>query len=130
MSFASNLKSKLNEKELKPVDLAKGIGKHKSSISQYLSGSNIPQDKTKELIAQFLECTVEELDAEVDEEIEIESENNVPVWKAAKLLGKSEEFIRVSLQMGTEPFGFAAKNKSKWSYHISPKKLKEYIGEY
>lgn len=130
MSFASNLKSKLNEKELKPVDLAKGIGKHKSSISQYLSGSNIPQDKTKELIAQFLECTVEELDAEVDEEIEIESENNVPVWKAAKLLGKSEEFIRVSLQMGTAPFGFAAKNKSKWSYHISPKKLKEYIGEY
>lgn len=130
MSFASNLKSKLNEKELKPVDLAKGIGKHKSSISQYLSGSNIPQDKTKELIAQFLECTIEELDAEVDEEIEIESENNVPVWKAAKLLGKSEEFIRVSLQMGTAPFGFAAKNKSKWSYHISPKKLKEYIGEY
>lgn len=131
MSFASNLKKKLNEKELKPVDLAKGIGKNKSSISQYLSGSNIPQDKTKELIAQFLECSVADLDEESeDEEVEIESENNVPVWKASKLLGKSEEFVRVSLQMGTAPFGFAAKNKSKWSYHISPKKLKEYIGEY
>lgn len=131
LSFASNLKNKLNELELKPVDLAKGIGKNKSSISQYLSGSNVPQDKTKELIAQFLGCTVEDLDADNEEEkVEIESENNVPVWKTAKLLGKSEEFVRVSLQMGTAPFGFAAKNKSKWSYHISPKKLKEYIDNY
>ena len=50
MSFASNLKNKLNEKELKPVDLAKGIGKNKSSISQYLSGSNIPKNETKKLL--------------------------------------------------------------------------------
>lgn len=130
MSFASNLKNKLNEKELKPVDLAKGIGKNKSSISQYLSGSNIPKNETKKLIAQFLGCTLEDLDAEIDEKVKIEAESNVPIWKASKLLGKSEEFIRVSLQMGTAPFGFAAKNKSKWSYHISPKKLKEYIGDY
>lgn len=130
MSFASNLKSILNEKEMKPVELANGIGKNKSSISQYLSGKHIPQDKVKEQIAEFLGCTVEDLDKEVEQDLNINTCNNVPIWKAAMLLHKSEEFIRISLQMGTAPFGFASKKKSKWSYHISPKKLKEYIGEY
>lgn len=129
MSFASNLKSILNKKEMKPVELANGIGKGKSSISQYLSGKHIPQDKVKEQIAEFLGCTVEDLEKETEQDLNINTCNNVPVWKAAMLLDKSEEFIRVSLQMGTAPFGFAAKKKTKWSYHISPKKLTEYIGE-
>lgn len=115
---------------MKPVELANGIGKNKSSISQYLSGKHIPQDKVKEQIAEFLGCTVEDLDKEVEQDLNINTCNNVPIWKAAMLLHKSEEFIRISLQMGTAPFGFASKKKSKWSYHISPKKLKEYIGEY
>lgn len=130
MSFASNLKNKMNELEMKPVELARAINKNKSSISQYLSGKNIPKQDVKESIAKALRCTVEDLEKEVEQDLNINSCNNVPIWKAAMLLHKSEEFIRVSLQMGTAPFGFAAKKKSKWSYHISPKKLKEYIGEY
>lgn len=130
MSFASNLKTKMNELEMKPVELARAINKNKSSISQYLSGKNIPKDDVKENIAKALGCTVEDLEKEVEQDLNINTCNNVPIWKAAMLLHKSEEFIRVSLQMGTAPFGFAAKKKSKWSYHISPKRLKEYIGEY
>ena len=130
MSFASNLKNKMNELEMKPVELARAINKNKSSISQYLSGKNIPKQDVKESIAKALRCTVEDLEKEVEQDLNINSCNNVPIWKAAMLLHKSEEFIRVSLQMGTAPFGFAAKKKSKWSYRISPKKLKEYIGEY
>jgi transcriptional regulator with XRE-family HTH domain len=132
LSFASNLKSRLDEKEMKPSELAKAIGKNKSSISQYLKGINIPKDETKEKIAEVLECSIEDLDADAEDgqDLEINSCNNVPIWKAAKLLGKSEEFIRISLQTGTAPFGFGAKKKSKWSYHISPKKLAEYIGDY
>ena len=54
---------------------------------------------------------------------------NVPIKEAARLLNKSEQFVRVSLQQGTAPFGFATKKegKEKYSYHISPKKLYEYI---
>lgn len=130
MSFASNLKSKLNEKEMKPVELAKAINKNKSSISQYLSGKNIPKKDVKEDIAKALGCTVEDLEKEVKQDMNINTCNNIPVCKAALLLGKSEEFIRVSLQTGTAPFGFASKKKGKWSYHISPKRLKEYIGDF
>lgn len=130
MSFASNLKQKMNELEISQVDLAKGINKGKSSISQYLSGKHIPQDNVKKQIADFLGCTIGDLEKETTFDLDINTCNNVPIWKAAMLLNKSEEFIRIALQMGTAPFGFASKKKTKWSYHISPKKLKEYIGEY
>ena len=53
----------------------------------------------------------------------------VPIGIAAKMLGKSDQFVRTALQAGTAPFGFASKTKTKWSYHISPIKLKDYVGE-
>lgn len=127
MSFAKNLKIAMAEKEISQTELAIAIGKGKSSISQYLSGRSVPRIEVQEKIAEVLDCTVEFLNSEETEEIEV-SGCNVSIAQAAKLLGKGEEFVRVSLQMGTAPFGFAVKNKSKWSYHISPKKLQEYIG--
>lgn len=55
---------------------------------------------------------------------------NVSVEQVAKLLGKSPLFVRMALQQGRAPFGFAVETKpGRWSYHISPKKLDEYIGK-
>ena len=51
------------------------------------------------------------------------------IAEAAELLGKSKQFIRIGLQRGVLPFGYAVKMSSKYSYHISRKKLYEYIGE-
>lgn len=55
---------------------------------------------------------------------------NITIKKAAKLMGKSEMFIRIGLQRKLLPFGTAIKldGKSKYSYHISPKLFKEYLG--
>lgn len=50
------------------------------------------------------------------------------VQDAAKKLGKSEQFIRIGLQQNILPIGVAVKMSSKWTYHISPKLLNEYIG--
>lgn len=50
------------------------------------------------------------------------------VSEAAKLMKKSEQFIRIGLQRGILPFGYAVKMSSKWTYHISEKKIKEYLG--
>ena len=50
------------------------------------------------------------------------------VSEAAKLLGKSEQFIRLGLQRQVLPIGTAVKTSSKWSYHISDKLLKDYVG--
>ena len=53
---------------------------------------------------------------------------NIKVSQAARLLGKSEQFVRIGLQRNLLPFGVAIKNKYAYSYHISPAKFLEYTG--
>ena len=51
------------------------------------------------------------------------------VAEAAKLMGKSAEFVMVALQEQRLPFGSAVQNKhGLWSYHISPALFNAYIG--
>lgn len=50
------------------------------------------------------------------------------VAECAKLLGKSPQFVRIGLQRGILPFGYAIKMSSVWTYHISEAKVYEYLG--
>lgn len=128
MSFASRLKQAMDERNVSQVELAAQIGKGKSSVSQYISGKNVPKEDVQKQIAEVLNCTVEWLNEELPSNNTTSTGlHNVSVAQAAKLLDKSEQFIRVALQTGTAPFGFATKNKTRYSYHISPKKLAEYV---
>ena len=55
----------------------------------------------------------------------------ISVKETAKILGKSEQFVRIGLQRQLLPIGTAIKIASKrWSYHISPKLLQDYVGDY
>ena len=56
-------------------------------------------------------------------------QGNISVKEAAKKMNKSEMFVRIGLQRELLPIGTAIKTRSKYSYHISPKLLKEYLGE-
>ena len=48
---------------------------------------------------------------------------------AARILDKSEDFIRWGLQQGRVPIGSAVQTGPKrWSYHVSPKLLADYSG--
>lgn len=53
------------------------------------------------------------------------------VKEVAELLGKTQQTIRIGLQLGVLPFGTAYKtnpeNKS-YTYIIFPEKVREYIG--
>lgn len=129
MSFANRLKQVMEEKQMTQSELAAKIGKGKSSISQYLSGKNIPKEDVQRKIAEVLGCSVIELNnplVKIDKD-NLTNQKNVSVAECARRLGKSEQFVRIALQMGAVPFGFAVKNKTMYSYHISPKKLNEYI---
>lgn len=54
---------------------------------------------------------------------------NLSVKEAAELMDKSPQFIRVGLQQKIFDFGYAVKlSESKWTYHISRKKVYEYLG--
>lgn len=130
MSFATRLKVAMNERNISQKELAAAIDKGKSSVSQYLSGRSIPRLDVQEKIAEVLDCTMEWLNSEISTDDKTKTGlKNISIAQAAKMLGKGEQFIRIGLQNGTIPFGFAVKNKKRWSYHISPKKLNDYISE-
>lgn len=65
MSFSQRLIQAMNEREMSQAELAARIGKGKSSVSQYVSGKNVPKLDVQEQIAEVLECTVEWLNSEV-----------------------------------------------------------------
>lgn len=54
---------------------------------------------------------------------------NMTIKEVAKLLGKSEMFVRIGIQRQLLPFGIAIKlpGRERYSYHISPNAVYEYI---
>lgn len=51
------------------------------------------------------------------------------VLTAAELMGVSAQFVRVGLQRGILPFGYAIKLRDKnYTYYISPFRFTEYTG--
>lgn len=55
---------------------------------------------------------------------------NVPVRVAAKMMDKTEMFVRIGLRRQSLPFGVAVQGQQggRWSYHISPGKFAAYMG--
>lgn len=52
------------------------------------------------------------------------------VTECAKLLKKSPQFVRVGIQRGILPFGYAVKiSGERYTYHISKHKVYEYLGK-
>lgn len=54
--------------------------------------------------------------------------NRMSVEHCAKLMNVSEQFIRIGLQKGMLPFGYAVKMSSQYTYFISPQKFEEHTG--
>ena len=118
------------ERNMNQVELAVLVGIGKSSISQYLSGKNEPKDATTKKLAEALDCSFFYLKGLIEDSPKSDKIifRNVSVAEAAKRLGACQQAVRVALQQGTAPYGYAWKVKSKWSYHISLKQLDDYIG--
>lgn len=56
-------------------------------------------------------------------------ENNMTIAEASKLMGVSRQFIRVGLQKGILPFGYAVQvSAERFTYFISREKFIEYTG--
>ncbi len=130
MSFATNLRRAMAEQEVTHGDLAKALGIGKSSVSQYFNGSFVPNKERLKKIAIYLDCSVEWLTGKYDHQEELPPIGvaRVKVKDVARRLGVAEQSVRVALQQGTAPYGYAWRNKNRWGYHISPKKLDAYCG--
>ena len=123
----------MNEQNINQSDLSNLTGIGKSSLSQYLTGKNIPYKQRIAEIATALGVLHTRLTHNqpgLEQELPpIISHQKISVAETALRLGKSQQFIRIALQNGAAPFGFATKvSGSTYDYHISPKLLNEYIG--
>lgn len=130
MTFAKHLKQIMEQKNLTQTQLATRSGLSKASISQLLSGKQNPTERALHKLAHALECSPEHLIPTNDPANEGQpDQKNIPVEVAARRLGKSDQFVRIALQRGLAPFGFATKiSGAKYSYHISPKLFEQYQG--
>lgn len=118
--FHEMLKQVMRDKDMTASALSAATGIGKSSISQYLSGKNEPPEKKKEIIAQGLGLPADYFKSnQIQQDITC-SEVNLPVMTAARLMGKSKEFIYQGLRDGVFPWGYGVKMGKNWSYYISP----------
>lgn len=131
MSLANNLKTAMKHAGITAQRLAESLDINKSSVSQYLSDKNMPRKETLEKMAIILHVTVDYLlgGDPVIYESDDKKYRNVPIQVAAVRLGVGPQAVRLALKQGVAPFGFAIENGTKCMYHISEKKLNEYIGE-
>lgn len=115
----------MDETNMSQAELSKLTGIGKSSISQYVSGKNEPNRNRKIKIFEVLgKSPLEHIDKISTDGFS----GKMSLKKAAKLLGKSEQFVRIGLQRSVLPFGTTVKLNSKWTYHISAKKFYDFIG--
>ena len=128
MSFAEKLKVLMGELDLSQSKLSDLTGIGKSSISQYLSGKNEPSKDRKKEIARKLGVQEDYFDTfETAATVQHDGVFNLPVTLAAKLMGKSKEWVKQGLRDGVFPWGDAVK-LTNWSYFISSVKFTEYTG--
>ncbi len=127
-TFRDKLLFLMDEKELTQTEVSSITGIGRPSISQYCSGKIEPSRQRKRQMAVALGMDKYYFDdfAPV-EKPERKTDINMPVSLAAKLLGKSHDFVAIGLQQGVFPWGYAVK-LGRWSYFISPTKFTEYTG--
>lgn len=116
MSFAEKLKVLMGELDLSQSKLSDLTGIGKSSISQYLSGKNEPSKDRKKEIARKLGVQEDYFDTfETAATVQHDGVFNLPVTLAAKLMGKSKEWVKQGLRDGVFPWGYAVK-LTNWSW--------------
>lgn len=112
MTFSEKLKQAMQELHLNQRQVCGMTGKSKGSVSQYLSGKQIPSEDVQSAIAVALGLESDYF-SKSDEQVVVlptaELRNGViprlDVEKAAKLLQMNHNTVRKGLQQGVFPLG-------------------------
>lgn len=125
--FKDKLIKAMNDLNMTQAQLSKMTGIGKSSISQYLSGKNVPSEIRQREISTALglapDYFKQDISSTSNKVLRLQSE------EAAKLLGISKETLRRGLQDGVFPWGYAIRGSgNKWVYFINAKRFAEIEG--
>lgn len=136
MLFNEKLKKAMQELHLNQSQVCGMTGKCKGSISQYLSGKQIPSEEVQRDIAVSLGLA-EDYFFRDSEKVKIlpkkeRREGIIPrmeIQTAAELLQMNHVTVRKGLQQGVFPWGYAIHTSdNRWVYFINAKRFCEIEG--
>lgn len=128
-TFHKMLKDAMKNKCISQARLSEITGIGKSSLSQYMSGKNIPTDKRRREIAKALGMDEDYFENTTEFKIKTVKKAVIPKLlpeEAAKLMGISHQTLRMGLQQGRFPWGYAIKtSENQWTYFINARSFAE-----
>lgn len=126
----------MQELQLNQRQICGLTGKSKGSVSQYLSGKQVPSVEVQSSIATALGLGADYFER-LDDQITIlpssEVRNGI-IPKllpevAAKYLGMDKGTVRRGLQQGVFPWGYAVRtSENRWAYFINARRFAEIEG--
>lgn len=136
MKFAEKLKKAMQELGLNQRQVVTLTGKSKGSVSQYLSGKQIPSPDAQSAMAVSLGLDADYFTKD-DERLVILPTSEVRDGKiprllpevAATYLGMDKATVRKGLQQGVFPWGYAVQtSEHRWAYFINARRFAEVEG--
>lgn len=135
MKFSEKLRKAMNHLNLTQTQMVGLIGKSKASISQYLSGKQIPSEEQQRDIAVALGLK-EDYFSKADDRMpalptQKAKECIIPrlsVMDAARMMGINHQTVRKGLQQGVFPWGYGIKTSEHWVYFINARRFAEIEG--
>ena len=132
-SFKEKLEQAMQDLGINQRQLSGMTGIGKSSISQYLSGKNVPAEDRQKKIAMSLGLSGDYFSNSPPVAVMLAKEaskkhrvDRLLVEDAAKLLGMGVQTVRSGLQQGVFPWGYAIKTGgSRWAYFINAARFAE-----
>ncbi len=127
MKFDEKLKKAMQDLNLKQSQVAGMTGKSKGSISQYLSGKQVPSEDVQRDIAVSLGLDADYFTKPDDDLPAVEPAarksgtiKRLTVKEVATLLGVDKMTVSKGLQQGVFPWGYGIKTTEKsWTYIIN-----------
>lgn len=134
--FSEKLNKAMQDLHLNQVQVCGLTGKSKGSISQYLSGKQVPSEDVQKSIATALGLASDYF-AQPDKgttmlpktELRNKVIERLDVCEAAKLLRMNHNTVREGLKQGVFPWGYAIHTSdNRWTYFINAKRFAEIEG--
>lgn len=135
MRFHEKLRKAMQELNINQVQVAGSIGKSTASVSNYVKGTQTPSWEEQRNIALSLGLKPDYFE-EDDEPIlklvhrgKAEAIDRLLPVEAAKFLSMDAKTVRIGLQQGVFPWGYAIKtSENHWTYFINAKRFAEIEG--
>ncbi len=140
MKFDEKLKRVMQDLGITQAQVSGMTGIGRSSISQYLSGKNVPTEQRQREMATALGLVPDYFEQDKEPVIKLAKSGGGKIPRllpedAARLMSLSKRTVRNGLQQGVFPWGYAVKTstnpdtgKATWSYFINARRFAEIEG--